>query len=68
MRALTTIQEFFTRLAGFVTGFGSRPDFVCGDCERVDRCGLPPSNLCIIRAAQITRDGGRPRHPRPIEW
>jgi len=30
-------------------------EFTCGDCERSDRCGLPPSDTCIIRAEQIAR-------------
>ncbi len=30
-------------------------EFTCGDCERSDRCGLPPSDRCIVRAAQIAR-------------
>jgi hypothetical protein len=30
-------------------------DFTCGDCERSDRCGLPPSDTCIVRAEQIAR-------------
>jgi len=32
-----------------------RPEFTCGDCERSDRCGLPPSDRCIVKAAQIAR-------------
>jgi hypothetical protein len=33
--------------------------FVCGDCERWQRCGLPPSDRCIVKAAQLAR-GGKP--------
>jgi hypothetical protein len=32
----------------------------CSDCERVDRCGLPPSDNCIQKAAQIERGWTRP--------
>jgi hypothetical protein len=31
--------------------------FTCGDCERNERCGLPPSDQCVVRAMQIARDG-----------
>jgi hypothetical protein len=34
-----------------------RSAFVCGDCEQVNRCGLPPSDTCIVRLAQICRHG-----------
>jgi hypothetical protein len=30
--------------------------FTCGDCERTDRCGLPPTADCPIKLAQIERD------------
>jgi hypothetical protein len=30
-----------------------RSSFTCGDCRRVDRCGLPPNPKCIERLAQI---------------
>jgi len=44
-------------LAKFASAIEARPDsdFTCGDCERSDRCGLPPSNTCIVRAEQIAR-------------
>jgi hypothetical protein len=34
--------------------------FICGECERWERCGLPPNKNCIVMAAQIARDGERP--------
>jgi hypothetical protein len=37
-------------------------EFSCGDCERNASCGLPPDELCVIKAAQLARDGDwRPR-------
>ena len=49
-RALTTLAQ---RIAGprRVSGF------VCGECERGRRCGLPPSNDCIVMLEQIAREG-----------
>jgi len=35
--------------------------FTCGDCERSDRCGLPPSDTCIIRAEQMARGDWKAR-------
>ena len=30
--------------------------FTCGDCERSDRCGRPPTAECAVKLAQIERD------------
>jgi hypothetical protein len=49
------IQGVFASCARTVAALRRRPDFTCGDCERSDRCGLPPSDRCIVRAAQIAR-------------
>ncbi len=35
-------------------------DFVCGDCTRNAQCGAEPSDQCVVRAAQITSERGRP--------
>jgi hypothetical protein len=51
----TAIQGVFARFARMVAALQRRPGFTCGDCERSDRCGLPPSDRCIVRAAQIAR-------------
>ena len=40
------------------------PEFSCGDCDYHDRCGLPPSDDCIEKIAQIER-GGAWRHRYP---
>ena len=29
--------------------------FNCGDCERWERCGLPPDEPCIIKSEQLER-------------
>ena len=51
----TAIREIFARLTRSVVALRRPPEFTCGDCERSDRCGLPPSDRCIVRAAQIAR-------------
>jgi hypothetical protein len=55
MRSANPIRGVFARFASTVTALRRRSDFTCGDCERSDRCGLPPSDSCMIRAAQIAR-------------
>jgi hypothetical protein len=51
----TAIQDFFARFARTVVALRRPPEFTCGDCDRSDRCGRPPSDRCIVRAAQIAR-------------
>jgi len=31
-------------------------EFTCGDCEHSERCGMPPSDDCPIKLAQLERD------------
>ena len=59
MRTLDGIRKIFTKLASLIATPRPGSDFVCGECERWERCGLPPSDQCIVRAAQIARNGGR---------
>jgi hypothetical protein len=49
----TAIRDVFARFARTVAALRRPPEFNCGDCERTDRCSLPPSDRCIVRAAQI---------------
>ena len=57
------IQDVFARLARIVAALPRRPEFTCGDCDRSDRCGLPPGDRCIVKAAQMARgDWTRKRH------
>jgi len=55
MRVTSYLQRFRRRLAGLGAALRRRSEFTCGDCERSDRCGSPPSETCVIRAAQIAR-------------
>lgn len=43
------------RLGHFLARIAEEPQFSCGDCERSDRCGMPPNELCLIKAAQLAR-------------
>ncbi len=61
MRAIEMFRTSFSKLADFLATLRQESDFTCADCERWERCGLPPDKDCIVRLAQIARDEGRPR-------
>jgi hypothetical protein len=52
MRALHVIPRICLKWIGSL----QRPRFECGQCERRQRCGLPPNKDCVTRAMQIARD------------
>ncbi len=54
MGVTNSIQALLANFAKLVA-LRSSWDFTCGDCERSNRCGLPPSKTCIVRADQIAR-------------
>ena len=58
MRAFNLMHRVFTKAAALASR-RRITDFACGDCERWQRCGLPPHDDCVARAAQIAR-GVRP--------
>ena len=49
------------RFVALIARSRRKRDFACGECERWQRCGLPPNQRCIVMMAQIERDGGRSR-------
>ena len=51
----------FAKVARRIATMRRASDFTCGDCERSDRCGLPPSDTCIVRAEQIARGDWKAR-------
>jgi hypothetical protein len=53
---LDTIRDMLVRTRDFISIVMRPPEFVCGDCERNQQCGLPPRNDCVQRAAQIASD------------
>ena len=58
MRAVGAVQGVIAKLAALILR-PQKSEFVCGECERWQRCGLPPDKRCIVRAEQIARNGGR---------
>ena len=59
MRALERIRSVGRVLQALAPPRRPRT-FTCGDCERWQRCGLPPDTSCAARAEQLARNGGRP--------
>ena len=64
MRALDAVKRVVAGLAELKARRRSS-EFMCGECERWERCGLPPDENCIVKVAQLARDGRRPVK-RPI--
>lgn len=59
MRALDAVRGMITMLAGLIRPWRRKQAFSCGECERWQRCGLPPNDRCIVMVAQLAR-GARP--------
>jgi hypothetical protein len=49
-------RDILTRATDVIDGLRQSREFVCGDCERNLRCGLPPHADCIEKAIQRERD------------
>ena len=61
MSAATGIRDFLNKLASTLASPQRPADFVCADCERWARCGMPSSDNCIYRAEEIARGDWRVR-------
>lgn len=65
MRALDAIRTICRTICGKIAGrlATSRrvSDFTCGECERNQKCGLPPHDDCVYRLMQIAARDGAPR-------
>jgi hypothetical protein len=66
MRIADLVQGTLTKLASMRATLRRQSAFTCEDCERMERCGLPPSDECIEKAAQIERGWKRP--PKLTSW
>jgi hypothetical protein len=63
MHAFDGIRTLFTTIADRIAASRRASRFTCGDCERNEQRGLPPHEDCVVKAAQIVRDGEP--SPRP---
>jgi hypothetical protein len=59
MRARDVFQGVLMGLMAALRRPERRPAFACSECERWQRCGMPPSDRCVFMLAQIAR-GDRP--------
>ncbi len=55
MHISESIQRLMMKVIGLFAMRFRRPEFVCGDCDRLERCGLSPSDNCPFRLEQIAR-------------
>jgi hypothetical protein len=66
MRTSDFIRDTLGKFADFIASRRRQNNFVCGDCERVERCGLPPSDKCVHRAEQVSSQAVRPPYRQTI--
>jgi len=55
MGAAPLVRDLVNKLASTLRSLRQPAEFVCGDCERWARCGMPSSDNCIFKAEQIAR-------------
>lgn len=63
MHTLDVIRTICGKVAAHIATSRRVSEFTCGDCERNQRCGLPPHDDCGVRLLQIARDGAHWRRP-----
>lgn len=68
MRTFGKMRQIFTTLAKRIAGPRRELGFVCGECERWRRCGLAPSDNCVVMLEQIAREGRARRHASIIRF
>jgi hypothetical protein len=62
-------RGFLGWLAERFASRAQKEEFVCGECDRWERCGLKPDTQCVARAAQMEANAGFPRRNRlPVTW
>jgi hypothetical protein len=49
------VRDLVNKLASALRSLRQPTEFVCGDCERRARCGMPSSDNCFFKAEQIAR-------------
>jgi hypothetical protein len=56
------VGKIFEKIARRIAVRRRLSGFICQDCERWQRCGLPPSDNCVVRLEQISREDRQLRH------
>jgi hypothetical protein len=68
MRVLKAVNGLLRGFASRMAMARARREFSCGDCDRWERCGLSPTDTCIIRAAQLGRRDRRVPYLYLMHW
>jgi hypothetical protein len=55
------LKQVYGKVGRLLSARRNDAEFSCGDCRVSERCGLPPSEKCVARAAQISDGRERPR-------
>ncbi|MEI9803350.1 MAG: hypothetical protein WDN48_01395 [Pseudolabrys sp.] len=58
MRAFEEIKAVIDRFMARFAASRRASKFTCGDCDRSERCGLPPHADCAAKAAQLAQEDG----------
>ena len=67
MRAIHSFRTLISGIKDRLAAAARKRELLyCSECERSERCGLPPSDDCIYKLEQIERNRGRP--PRRAAW
>ena len=63
MKLPGSLQAMVNAIADRFAASRRASGITCGKCEQNERCGLPPHEDCVVKAAQIARDGDFSRSP-----
>ncbi len=55
------MRSIYDWAAGLMASLRVGSEFACGDCEIWQRCGQPPTETCIVKAAQLAREDWKSR-------
>jgi len=49
------MRSIYNWAAGLMASLRASSEFTCSDCEKWEQCGQPPTETCIVKAAQPAR-------------
>ena len=55
------MRSIYNWAARLVASLRASSEFTCSDCEKWEQCGQPPTETCIVKAAQLARGTGNRR-------
>ena len=67
MRAILSLRTLMGGIKDRLAAAARKREILyCSECERSERCGLPPSDDCVYKLEQLERNRGRP--PKRAAW